>query len=92
MEHKPSGAILDQAESIQAESIQAQFDSEALVEQVWRDLSKTAPRPLVAQTVTELLAKYEDAAITQFVPALVRREAIEFLRLAKLSENQQNNL
>jgi len=63
-----------------------QFQSEALIDQVWCDISETVPRPVVAQTVTELLAKYDDAAIAQYVPALVRREARSLLRFVHLPE------
>jgi inorganic triphosphatase YgiF len=62
------------------------FQSERLIDQVWQDLSKTVPRPVVAETVTELLAKYDDASIMQYVPALVCRGAKEFLRFVHLTE------
>ena len=55
-------------------------DTEDLVEQVWNDLAKSIPRPTVYQTVTRLLAKYDDATIRLYVPLLVRREARELLR------------
>ena len=56
------------------------WNTEDLVEQVWNDLAKSTPRPTIHQTVTRLLAKYDDAAIRRYVPLLVRREARELLR------------
>ena len=62
------------------------IDSETVVDQVWLDLGETVPRPIVAQTVNNLVAKYDDATIRRFVPMLVRREARNLLRAANLVE------
>ena len=56
------------------------WNTEDLVEQAWNDLAKSIPRPNVHQTVTRLLAKYDDATIRRYVPLLVRREARELLK------------
>ena len=63
------------------------WNTEDLVEQVWNDLAKSIPRPTVQQTVTRLLAKYDDATIRRYVPLVVRREARELLRYYQSSNH-----
>ena len=68
------------------ESASAPIDAESLIDQVWQDMDQTVPRPIVAQTVERLLAKYRDGAIQTYVPVLVRREARDLLRSVNLTE------
>ena len=60
------------------------WDIEPMVEQVWKDLGGTVPRSAIRQTVAELFAQYDDATVRLYVPILVRREATESLREAKV--------
>ena len=61
------------------------WDIEPVVEQVWKDLGGTVLRSAIRQTVAELFSQYDDATVRLYVPILVRREATELLREAKVS-------
>ena len=69
----------------------AAIDCESITDQVWHDMAESVPRPVVAQTVAGLLAKYQGGAIQTFVPVLVRREARELLNSVKLTEAEANS-
>jgi hypothetical protein len=56
-----------------------EWNIEDFTEQVWNDLAESIPRPTVHQTVSLLLAEYDDATIRRYIPLLVRREARELL-------------
>ena len=76
--------MMSEVEPRTTEAGSAPIDAQSLIDQVWQDMDRTVPRPIVAQTVERLLAKYRDGAIQTFVPVLVRREARDLLRSVNL--------
>ena len=60
------------------------WDVDVIIEQVSAGLGKSVPEAIVSQTVTTLLAEFDDVPIKIFVPLLVRREAIDLLRRAPM--------
>ena len=63
------------------------WDEDALVEQIWKDLDGRATRSAIRQMLTEIIPRYESAQVQTYVPIFVRKEAVERLQsgLAEVS-------
>ena len=58
---------------------QGGWDVETLTEQIFCDLKEVFTQAMIREVLTELAPKYEGARIQQYIPILIRREAIEQL-------------
>ncbi|HEX6384462.1 MAG TPA: hypothetical protein VF177_07315 [Anaerolineae bacterium] len=59
--------------------------NEQLVEDIWDDLEGRVTRENILQVAIEVATKFQDAAVTSFVPIFIRRQTSERLK-ARLSE------
>ena len=57
------------------------LDVGMMVEEIWNDLQGRGNRSVIRQTLLEILPKYENARVRTYIPILVRREALETLRV-----------
>lgn len=58
----------------------SELDIDVLVELVWLDLEGSVPRSDVEATVSQLICRYENAKVKQYLPILVQRQAKQLLR------------
>jgi hypothetical protein len=56
------------------------YEDDALVETLWRDLNGQVPRQQIAVVVNQVAARFEDATVTAFVPIFIHRRALDRLR------------
>jgi len=61
------------------EKTQGGWDVETLTEQIFCDLQEAFTHAMIREVLIELATKYERARIQNYVPILIRREAIEQL-------------
>lgn len=59
--------------------------NEQLVEDIWHDLEGRVTRENILQVAIEVATKFQDAAVTSFVPIFIRRQTSEQLK-ARLKE------
>lgn len=53
---------------------------EQLVEEIWRDLEGQVSREKIIHVAVEVAAKFQEAAVTTFVPIFIRRQTSERLK------------
>ena len=61
------------------------LDVATMVDQIWNDLQGVVSRSTIRQVLLAILPEYEQARIRTFLPILMRRKAVEMLRV-ELSE------
>lgn len=79
-----------QLDSVVAEG-EGDMDNElddALIEQIWRDLSGQVSRLKIRQVATDVAVMFQDAKVRTFVPIFIRRTTCEQLR-AWLDDQEQ---
>lgn len=58
----------------------SELDIDVLVERVWLDLEGKVPRSTIEPAVSEILSKYENAKVKQYLPLIVQRQAKQLLQ------------
>ena len=53
---------------------------DALIETIWHELDRQVPHERVRHVVAEIAREFQDAKVKTFVPMLVHRRALEWLR------------
>ncbi len=58
----------------------SQWDTETIVEQIWRDLGGVTPRAEIRNALSEVAPVYENARVKTFVPIFLRRDVLQRLQ------------
>ncbi len=74
--------ILVNQQLVQSETGDAIVDLDGLMKGICRELHDQVDPSVVLQILVDLLPRYQNARIFNFIPVLLRRDALEMLRHA----------